>query len=579
MKAYLALIRNEVRLAFRQRVVIFFNYLMPLVFFFIFAQSLHAEQGAAILQVVTMVTVIGMLGNGLFGAGMRAVQERETNILRRYKVAPISPLPMLVASTVTGLVIYMPYVVVMLTVARMRYGMQMPHHPAAMLLFIMLGVVSVRSIGLILSSVVNSMAEAQILVQIIYMAMLFLSGATFPTNMFPAWLLTATQFIPSTYLVAGLQGIMIRNETLSDNWQPVGALLLTMVIGLLLSVKLFRWEKEEKIRPSGKLWVLAVLLPFLALGTWQTYAKENITKSRLLERDLARSRSRLIHNTRIFVGDGRVIENGSVLVKNGHIAEVYEGAAPDPKSLQADEVDGAGKTVLPGLIDTHIHLSLPVAREDAMAHALAAYLYCGITAVRSSGDAPDLAAKVRTQIDSAEKQGADLFAAGALTEASMSLDEARAATAGKAVELAGRSLVQQVTPHEQLAGQPGRPAQNTAERFRPGAIAVAGSEAGHPLIFHGPSVQHELALWVESGIPPAEALTAATLNAAKALGQAARFGSVTKGKEATLLVVNGNPLQDIRALESIAFVMLKGEYVDRAGLLKAERRKRSRDNP
>ena len=43
-----------------------------------------------------MVLVIGILGNGLFGAGMRAVQEREENILRRYKVTPITPVPLLV---------------------------------------------------------------------------------------------------------------------------------------------------------------------------------------------------------------------------------------------------------------------------------------------------------------------------------------------------------------------------------------------------------------------------------------------------------------------------------------------------
>src|SRR4030081_815896 len=102
MKTYLALIKTEIRLAFRQKVVIFFNYLIPLIFFFVFAQKSHAEQGGAITQVVTMVAVIGILGNGLFGAGMRAAQEREANMLRRYKVAPISPLPLLVASTITG---------------------------------------------------------------------------------------------------------------------------------------------------------------------------------------------------------------------------------------------------------------------------------------------------------------------------------------------------------------------------------------------------------------------------------------------------------------------------------------------
>src|SRR3984885_15755421 len=126
MNAYLTLTRIDIRLAFRQKIVIFFNYLMPLAFFFIFAQSFHAEQGAVILQVVTMVTVIGILGNGLFGAGIRAAQDREANILRRYKVAPISPLPLLVASSVTGLVVYMPLVVAMFALAKFRYGMVVP---------------------------------------------------------------------------------------------------------------------------------------------------------------------------------------------------------------------------------------------------------------------------------------------------------------------------------------------------------------------------------------------------------------------------------------------------------------------
>ena len=124
MKPYLALIRNDIRLAFRQRIVIFFNYLMPFTFFFMFAQSSHAEQGGAILPGGHDGDRARHLGNGLLGAGMRAAQDRETNILRRYKVAPISPLPLLVASTVTGLVVYMPYVILMLRLAHraLRHG-------------------------------------------------------------------------------------------------------------------------------------------------------------------------------------------------------------------------------------------------------------------------------------------------------------------------------------------------------------------------------------------------------------------------------------------------------------------------
>src|SRR5947209_9992496 len=95
MKAFIALTRIDLKLALRNRSVLFFNYFFPLIFFFVFGYSMHAEQGSRIIQVITMVTAIGILGNGLFGAGMRAVQDRETDVLRRYKVTPITPVPLL----------------------------------------------------------------------------------------------------------------------------------------------------------------------------------------------------------------------------------------------------------------------------------------------------------------------------------------------------------------------------------------------------------------------------------------------------------------------------------------------------
>src|ERR1700680_3702833 len=101
MISYKALTTLDLKLALRQKAVIFFNYLFPLIFFFIFGQAMHAERGAAMTIVIAMVLIIGILGNGLFGAGIRAVQEREANILRRYKVTPISPAPLLLASVVT----------------------------------------------------------------------------------------------------------------------------------------------------------------------------------------------------------------------------------------------------------------------------------------------------------------------------------------------------------------------------------------------------------------------------------------------------------------------------------------------
>jgi len=79
-------------------------------------------------------------------------------------------------------------------------------------------------------------------------------------------------------------------------------------------------------------------------------------------------------------------------------------------------------------------------------------------------------------------------------------------------------------------------------------------------------VQREIELWVAAGIPPEVALQAATFNAARLLRADNRIGTIEKGKEASLLVVDGNPLQDVHALSAILVVMMKGERVVRSEL-------------
>src|SRR5436190_3917256 len=135
MKAFLALTRIDLKLALRNRSVLFFNYFFPLIFFFMFGFMMHAEQGSKILQVMTMVTAIGILGNGLFGAGMRAVQDRETDVLRRYKVTPITQVPLLAASMVTGIILYLPGLILTLILANRLFGIAVPLNIGSLSLF------------------------------------------------------------------------------------------------------------------------------------------------------------------------------------------------------------------------------------------------------------------------------------------------------------------------------------------------------------------------------------------------------------------------------------------------------------
>jgi len=75
---------------------------------------------------------------------------------------------------------------------------------------------------------------------------------------------------------------------------------------------------------------------------------------------------------------------------------------------------------------------------------------------------------------------------------------------------------------------------------------------------------------VEAGIPAAVALRAGTSNAAKVLGRQDRTGLIREGYDADLLIVVGNPLQNISDTERITGVLFKGERIGRAGLFEQE---------
>lgn len=414
MRAYVELTKIDLRLALRDKSVLFFSYLFPLLFFFAFAEFLDT----AISHVVSMVLLMGILGNGLFGAGMRTVHDREDHILRRFKVAPITSMHLLVASLVTGWLLYVPVVLLIVGLAHFIYGMSFPERLFAFSVILTVGLVAFRALGLILAAVANSMQEVNILVQFFYSPMLFLSGALFPIAVLPHWVQLVAQYLPATYLVSGIQGVFLQDESLAQSAVPVLALVMTVLLGLFISAKLFRWEKQEKVPNSAKAWVLAVLAPFLILGTLQLYSKDELRKAHMLYRQLRRSESILIQDARIFVGDGRVIERGAVLVKDGRISHVYmEG---EPAGISASTVISAsGKTLLPGLIDTFAYVASTRNRppdESAdparvIRQALGRMLYCGVTAVRAVDVPVELQSDLRDAVDMGEFPGSEVFLA------------------------------------------------------------------------------------------------------------------------------------------------------------------------
>jgi imidazolonepropionase-like amidohydrolase len=103
---------------------------------------------------------------------------------------------------------------------------------------------------------------------------------------------------------------------------------------------------------------------------------------------------------------------------------------------------------------------------------------------------------------------------------------------------------------------------------------LAGTGSADPYAASRENVQNELARMVEAGLTPREALEAATLAPARLLGWDNLMGSVQAGKIADLILLEGNPLQDIGNTRKIAGVFAQGRYYSRKdldGMLGSER--------
>ena len=99
-----------------------------------------------------------------------------------------------------------------------------------------------------------------------------------------------------------------------------------------------------------------------------------------------------------------------------------------------------------------------------------------------------------------------------------------------------------------------------------GVRILAGTDSAAPYIIPGFSLHEELALLVKAGLTPMQALQAATRNPAEFLGRLDSQGTIAVGKNADLVLLDANPLDDIHNTQKIHAVILRGKPLDRSVL-------------
>ncbi len=279
MKNFAALTRMRVQLAFRNKMFFFFVIIMPFAFFFLYAAVFAKSVPKTVGFYLGPVLALNVMGS-FWGLSATLVMFREQGILRRFHVAPITSSDLLASSIVANYVLTLPTVLLELLFARVIFHVPSLGNPFSLLLLISVGIVSFGSLGLVVASVTNTMQETQVLNQLLWLPLIFLSGATFPLAYLPRPVQRFGLFLPATYLVNGLQQTIVNSATPWSRYAEILSLACWAGLTFFLSAQLFRWEPESRIPRRAKLLAAATAIPFLLLGVVENRSDRILLEAR-----------------------------------------------------------------------------------------------------------------------------------------------------------------------------------------------------------------------------------------------------------------------------------------------------------
>jgi ABC-2 type transport system permease protein len=247
MKSLLKMTWMEAKLFLREPVGFFFTLVFPLMMLFLFGSiygneptAMFGGRGTIDISIPTYTAMI--IGTtGLMSTTITMATYRENGILRRLRTTPISPLAVMVAQVIVVFAMTALGMLLLVTAGKLVYHVRFDGNVFSVLGGFTLGSLSFFGIGFILAGTMPTARTAQVAGLVILYPMLFLSGAGFPRELLPAAIQKISAFLPLTYVVNLLRGLWF-GEAWSSHLLDVGVLAGMLILGVVISMKTFRWE-------------------------------------------------------------------------------------------------------------------------------------------------------------------------------------------------------------------------------------------------------------------------------------------------------------------------------------------------
>lgn len=187
-----------------------------------------------------------------WGMGYSLKNDMDAGVLESNWLVPLSRPLLLVGRTLTSLLITTITSLLMLIIAGLIFGFKPTGNALAALLTALPMLIGLYGFGFAFAALVLLMREANTMVDISSYLVQMFSGASFPVNALPRWLLPIALVLPLTYGFDAVRGWLLKTNTLLPIWIEIAMLVVFMFLMIWLGLKAFR-ALERRVRKLGTL--------------------------------------------------------------------------------------------------------------------------------------------------------------------------------------------------------------------------------------------------------------------------------------------------------------------------------------
>ncbi len=187
-----------------------------------------------------------------WGMGFSLKQDMDAGVLEANWLTPVPRLLLLIGRTFTNILITTITSLIMLFVAALLFGFRPTGSALAALLSVAPMLIGLYGFGFAFAALVMIIREANVLVDVSNFLVQTFSGAQFPVQVLPRWLLPLSLALPLTYGFDAMRGWLIGTKTLLPIGQEIALLIGFMFIMLALGITAFR-SLEVRVRRLGTL--------------------------------------------------------------------------------------------------------------------------------------------------------------------------------------------------------------------------------------------------------------------------------------------------------------------------------------